>query len=152
MSAARSRVRAYVSIAVTPNAPDNYSFVNAIFWGNATGQDFAASCEKACRVVKVNISYSMVQTEYVNNGLPVTFGPGNIKPVDPMFAAPETGDFHLKSAAGRWSNTGYVSDAVSSPLLAQGFSQSAADQSPERAGKRNELGAYGNSSEASYVR
>ena len=60
----------------------------------------------------------MVQTEYVNNGLAVTFGPGNIKPVDPMFAAPEAGEFHLKSVAGRWSRTGYVSDPVASPLLA----------------------------------
>ena len=94
----------------------------------------------------------MVQTEYVNDGLAVTFGPGNIKPVDPMFAAPEAGEFHLKSVAGRWSRTGYVSDPVASPLLAQGHSQSAADQNPERAGQRNELGAYGNSSEASYVR
>ena len=134
------------------NAPDAYSFVNAIFWGNATGQDFAASCEKNCRTVKVNVSHSMVQTEYVNNGLPVTFGPGNIKPVDPMFAAPEASDFHLKSMAGRWSQAGYVSDPVTSPLLAQGYPQGAADQNPERAGKRNELGAYGNSSEASYVR
>jgi hypothetical protein len=133
-------------------APDNYSFVNAIFWGNAPGQDFATSCEKPCRGAKVNVSYSMVQTEYVNNGLPVTFGPGNVVPVDPMFAAPEAGDFHLKSAAGHWSQAGYVSDPATSPLLAQGHSQGAADQNPERAGRRNELGAYGNSSEASYVR
>jgi hypothetical protein len=47
---------------------------------------------------------------------------------------------------------GYVSDPATSPLLAQGYPQGAADQNPERAGKRNELGAYGNSSEASYVR
>jgi Right handed beta helix region len=28
------------------NAPDSYSFVNAIFWGNATGQDFAPAARK----------------------------------------------------------------------------------------------------------
>jgi hypothetical protein len=134
------------------DAPDNYSFVNAIFWGNAPGQDFAASCDKNCKTVKVNVSHSMVQTQYVSNGLPVSFGAGIVAPADPMLVAPEAGDFHLKSAAGRWSAAGHVSDPVTSPLLAKGFPEGAADQNPERAGPLNELGAYGNSPEASYVR
>ena len=39
-----------------------------------------------------------------------------------------------------------------SPALAKGDPEGSADENPERAGKRNELGAYGNSGEASYVR
>ena len=37
-------------------------------------------------------------------------------------------------------------------MLAKGYPEGATNDNPERAGKRNELGAYGNSSEASYVR
>jgi hypothetical protein len=134
------------------DAPDAYAFTHAIFWGNAPDRDFAANCAKACGRVKVNVSYSLVQTRYANGGLRVTFGEGNIAPVDPLFADPANGDFHLKSTAGRWTPTGYVKDAVTSPALAKGYPDGATDQNPARAGKRNELGAYGNSHEASYVR
>jgi hypothetical protein len=63
------------------------------------------------------------------------------------FIAPDASDFHLKSANGRWSPAGYVSDPVTSPLIANGYPDGASDQNPERAGKRNESGARGNSGE-----
>ena len=59
---------------------DTYSFINAIFWGNAPGLDFAASCDRACDKVRVTVSHSMVQTDYVKNGPTVTFGPGITRP------------------------------------------------------------------------
>jgi hypothetical protein len=133
-------------------SPDNYSFVDALFWGNAPGQDFVATCDAACGVAKVNVSYSMVQTKYLNQGQTVTFGEGIVPPADPLFADPANGDFHLKSQAGRWTPAGYVQDAVTSPALAKGFPGVGGDQNPPRAGNRNELGAYGNSGEASYTR
>jgi hypothetical protein len=122
------------------DAPDTYSFANAIFWGNAPGMDFAANCDTSCDNVKVTVDYSLVQTQYAKNGITVTFGAGNLAPADPVFAAPETGDFHLKSQGGRWTPQGYLTDAVTSPLL--GRSQAAG-------GNRSELGAFGNSGEAS---
>jgi hypothetical protein len=136
------------------NAADVYSFVNAIFWGNAPGLDFAASCDNGCGKVRVNVSHSMAQTQYGRNGaaMTITFGDGMMAPVDPLFADPAKGDFHLKSTAGRWSPTGYVKDSVMSPAIAKGYSAGGPSENPERAGPRNELGAYGNSSEASYVR
>jgi hypothetical protein len=95
----------------------------------------------------------MVQTEYLKQGnAKITFGPGIVPPADPLFAAPTQGDFHLKSTAGRWTPTGYVQDNVTSPAIAKADPASPANQNPERAGRRNELGAYGNSPEASYVR
>lgn len=133
-------------------APDTYSFVNAIFWDNAPGLDIAANCDAACGNVKVNVSYSMVQTEYGKNGLKVTFGDGILAPVDPLFAAPEQGDFHLQSAAGRWTPAGHVQDATTSPALGKGYSEGKAEDNPERAGNQIELGAYGNSPEASFAR
>jgi hypothetical protein len=94
----------------------------------------------------------MVQTKYLNQGLKITFGEGIMAPVDPLFADPASGDFHLKSKAGRWTPTGYVQDPVMSPALGKGYSGGKAADNPERAGPQIELGAYGNSGEASYVR
>jgi hypothetical protein len=79
----------------------------------------------------------MVQTEYLKQGATMSFGPGILRPVDPLFADPEKGDFHLKSAAVRWTPGGFVKDAASSPLFGKAT------------GKGTELGAYGNSVEAS---
>ena len=39
-----------------------------------------------------------------------------------------------------------------SPAIGKGYSGGGPGENPERAGKQNELGAYGNSGEASYVR
>jgi disaggregatase-related protein len=134
------------------DAPDAYSFINALFWGNAPGLDFVATCDKSCDKVRINVSHSMVQTKYLNQGLRITFGDGIVAPADPLFANPAAGDFHLKSAAGRWTPAGYVKDQATSPAIAKGTSDGPVNQNPERSGKRNELGAYGNSSEASYTR
>ena len=49
-------------------AADVYSFVNAIFWGNAPGLDFVATCDTGCGKIRVNVSYSMVQTQYRDPG------------------------------------------------------------------------------------
>ena len=130
--------------------PDNYAFINAIFWGNKPGEDIAANCDENCNNVRIVVANSMVQTRYGANGLKVTFGDGIIPPVDPMFADPENGDYHLKSVTGRWTPNGYVRDAASSPLLGRG--EGKPTEAPPRAGDRNELGAYGNSVESSLVR
>jgi hypothetical protein len=132
-------------------AADTYSFVDAIFWDNAPGLDLVANCDANCGNARISVSYSMVQTRYGRNGLTVAFGDGIVAPADPLFADPANGDFHLKSTAGRWTPRAYVRDSVSSPALAKGHPGDSS-ANPERAGKRNELGAYGNSVEASFVR
>lgn len=131
---------------------DNYAFTNSLFWGNAPGKDFAIACDAKCATLKVSVSHSMVQTNYANYGnVKIAFGSGILAPVDPLFAAPQTGDFHLMSAFGRWTPGGYVQDAMTSPAIRKGDPASPSDRNPARSGKTNELGAYGNSSEASYV-
>lgn len=133
--------------------PDNYTIANAIFWGNAPGKDVAISCDANCGVLKVTISHAMIQTQHANYGdVKTQFGPGIVTPADPLFADAEKGDFHLKSTAGRWTPAGYVTDAAMSPAVAKADPRGAANRNPERAGNRSELGAYGNSVEASYVR
>ena len=133
------------------DAPDAYSFINAIFWGNAPGLDFVANCDARCgKDPDQRLAFDGAEQSIGSNGLTVTFGEGIMAPVDPLFADPANGDFHLKSTAGRWTPTGYVKDRVTSPAIGKGYSGGGASDNPERAGKQNELGAYGNSGEASY--
>lgn len=131
---------------------DTYSFTNAIFWGNASGKDFVATCIRGCSSVRIDVTYSMVQKKYVNNGgLKVTFGAGIVAPKNPLFVALNAGNYHLKSRSGHFVFGGRVPDAVSSPALAKANPADASNLDPACAGDRSELGAYGNSAEASCV-
>lgn len=141
-----SQPGAGVRIDGNPHAADSYSFIDALFWGNAPGMDFAAGCDGDCRKVRIVVSHAMVQTRFVDNGLKVKFGDGIVAPADPLFAAAAQGDFHLRSAGGRWTPGGFVRDPTSSPALAKAYP---GDTPAERSKPRNELGAYGNSVEAS---
>jgi hypothetical protein len=132
-------------------ARDSYSITNAIFWGNAAGRDIAATCMSGCDAVKVSVAYAMVQPAH-QDGMTVAYGPGIMAPADPLFVAPDAGDFHLKSAAGHWTPAGFVSDSVTSPAIGRGDPAAVLDKNPKSAGNRIELGAYGNSGEASYFR
>ena len=132
-------------------ATETYTVINSIFWGNATGGDFFVYCDQGCNALKVNVSYSLVQRECANCNFKITFGEGILAPVDPLFADPNNGDYHLKSTFGRWTTRGYVQDTANSPALAKGLPNAPTNFNPPRAGRRNELGTYGNSVEASFV-
>ena len=77
-------------------APDNHTFTNAIFWGNAPGGDFATACSARCGEMKVSVTYSMVQTNYADGSVKIDFGAGNVAPADPLFVDLDSGDFRLK--------------------------------------------------------
>lgn len=132
--------------------PESWTFVNSIFWNNGKGLDFAASCSAGCAGQSITVSYSMVQRDFFENGLTVSFGSGIVKPADPRFVDAAAGNFHLKSIFGHWTKAGYAADGVSSPALAKGDPASPVPRNPPRAGNRTELGAYGNSEQASYVK
>ena len=68
--------------------------------------------------------------------------------VDPLFANPPY-DFHLKSKYGRWADTSWVNDDTTSPCIDAGDPSDAYDNEPEPNGDRINLGAYGNTKEAS---
>ena len=82
----------------------------------------------------------------------ISFGDGNRDAGRSAVRRSGEGRLPSEVGGGALDADGYVKDSASSPLLAKGYPQGTTSDNPERAGKRNELGAYGNSGEASYVR
>ncbi len=76
-------------------------------------------------------------------------GEGNID-LDPAFADPANGDYHLKSQAGRWNpvQQTWVVDDVTSPGIDAGDPSSDVGDEPWPNGGRINLGAYGGTAEA----
>ncbi len=70
---------------------------------------------------------------------------------DPLFPDPAGNDYHLQSQAGRWdpSLTAWVQDDQTSPCIDAGYLPEAWDQELWPHGKRVNIGAYGNTPEAS---
>lgn len=68
---------------------------------------------------------------------------------DPCFADAASGDFHLKSAAGRWNGATWVKDTMTSPCIDAGEASAAYANEPSPNGNRANMGAYGNTAEAS---
>lgn len=83
----------------------------------------------------------------VEGGYP---GKGNINQ-DPLFAAADRGDYHLKSKYGRYDpqSDRWVSDSVHSPCIDAGDPEASVGDEPAPNGGRINMGAYGGTSEAS---
>lgn len=80
----------------------------------------------------------------------VAWGQGNLD-VDPLFADPSIGDFHLKSTLGRWdpNEQVWIVDEMTSPCIDAGDPNDAVADEPVPNGARINLGAYGGTPEAS---
>ena len=94
-----------------------------------------------------NITYSCLYGTAKDDSLS-DYGTGCIAK-DPCFADAASGDFHLKSAAGRWNGTTWVKDTVTSPCIDAGEASAAYANEPSPNGNRANMGAYGNTTEAS---
>ncbi|MFA6290505.1 MAG: MBG domain-containing protein, partial [Victivallales bacterium] len=103
---------------------------NSIVWGNS-GTQISGS---------TTISYSNIQGGFS--------GTGNINS-DPLFADPSANDFHLKSQYGRWSGTSWVYDTQTSPCIDTGDTGGTFINEPVPSGSRINMGAYGNTVQAS---
>jgi len=141
-------------------AGSNANLLNCILWGNSAP---VISCEDSALAV----SYCDVQggqpAVSVLSGGSLAWGPGNID-ADPLFAAPGSwdwsafvwtqGDYHLKSKVGRWDpaamvDGAWVVDAVHSPCIDAGDPASPFLAEPDPNGGRINMGAYGDTDEAS---
>ena len=99
------------------------------------------------------VSYCNVYSNAAGNydGMPDPTGTaGNISQ-DPLFADWGSGDYHLKSTVGRWnpSTASWVTDPVHSPCIDAGDPSSPYPNEPVPNGGRINMGAYGNTAEAS---
>ena len=115
---------------------------NSIFWGN--GQDFYVVPDNTGS--KLTVTYSISQQK--------RSGTGNVNK-NPLFANPAAGDYHEKSAAGRWNPLAkggagdWATDAVTSPAIDAGDPSAAFSAEPDSDGARLNMGVYGNTSQAS---
>jgi hypothetical protein len=117
---------------------------HCIFWQN-TVPVYVASGRT------LNMNYCDVDTNAISrSGATVNYGKGIINE-DPRFASEtEPYDVHLKSKSGRYIGPGlWVSDTVSSPCIDAGDPDLPFNAEPEPNGGRLNIGAYGNTPEAS---
>jgi len=132
---------------------------NCILWGNtaSNGEQIAINTH-AEGPSSLAVRYSDVQggqaVAYVEEGCALIWGAGNID-ADPLFADPDNGDYHLKSKYGLWEAAanggagGWVSDEVTSPCTDAGVPGWDASNEPQPNAGTINIGAYGNTPEAS---
>ncbi len=99
---------------------------------------------------KGSSNYNNVFNNAKGNYNSVSPGAGDIS-VRPIFADPANGNFHLKSKAGRWDPKAkkWVKDSASSPCIDAGDPKVDFSKEPAPNGGRLNMGAYGNTKEAS---
>ena len=147
---------------------------NSIFWGNLASTGSEISLEQS--PTEFSIAYSNIaggQTGIsIDGGSMLGWGEGNID-ADPLFANPGywadandpnvaiesndpnavwiSGDYHLKSEAGRWepNSESWIKDDVTSPCIDAGDPNSDFSGETWPHGGRINMGAYGGTREAS---
>jgi hypothetical protein len=99
---------------------------------------------------KVRASFNDVWENAGGDYKDCSSGEGAIS-ADPLFADPAGGDFHLKSQAGRWDPKAniWIKDEVQSPCIDAGDPEADFTKEPAPNGGRINIGAYGNTGEAS---
>lgn len=128
---------------------------NSILWANecgiSTGDQIACGLAPGSVGSFVGVAYCDVeggQADTYSAGGIVEWSHGNID-ADPYFANVSSGDFHLKSTAGRWSSNHWVTDAVTSPCIDAGNPGCMLGDEPSPNGNRINMGAFGGTAEAS---
>ena len=134
------------------------TLMNSILWGDEapTGPEIYNEAGSSAAV-----TYSDVQGGYPGTGNrdtdPLFANPGhwddNGTPGDPSDDTWVDGDYHLRSQAGHWTETGWVLDAQTSPCIDAGAPDTAppydwADE-PVPNGQRINMGTYGGTDQAS---
>jgi len=128
---------------------DQVTLINCILWGD-TPDEIRSDSLYAWMEEPIGVFYSNVQ-----GGFP---GQGNID-MNPLFADPNNDDYHLKSAAGRWTSASsvepdpetqsWVIDEVSSPCIDSGDPDVPVGLERFPNGGIINMGAYGGTPQAS---
>jgi len=121
------------------SAADSFTtLTNCILWGNIWNQIYAGWTGDTI------VTYSNIQGGWQGQGQ------NNID-VDPLFADPYNGDYHLKSQAGRWDpiSESWIMDVVTSPCIDAGDPASPVGDEPSPNGGIINMGAYGGTTKAS---
>jgi len=134
------------NLLVCSCGPFNVQFTNCIMWdgGNEIWNPPGSI---------ITLAYSNVyggRTSVYDPCESIIWGEGNID-VDPCFADPCNGDYHLKSQAGRWdpNSQSWVRDDVTSPCIDAANPGCPVGDEPSPNGNRRNMGAYGGTAEAS---
>jgi parallel beta-helix repeat protein len=106
------------------------TITNCILWGNSDDLDGAGG----------TATYSDIEDG--------DLGEGNIC-ADPMFVDAAGGDYHLQSTQGSYHGGAWTPDANTSPCIDAGDPTSPYGNEPEPKGNRINMGAYGNTDQAS---
>jgi len=141
---------------------DKISVANCTFSQNVSSGGTAFSLERGESTVRIISSILWNEALEIKNGNNSTVtvrysdihdgwsGEGNID-IDPLFTDPNTGDYHLKSQAGRWDpiSETWVQDDVTSPCIDAGDPNSPIGYEPFPNGGIINMGAYGGTTGAS---
>jgi len=116
------------------NYSSNLVMTNCILWSNEPNEIFSSDI--------IDVTYSNISGGWE--------GEGNID-VDPLFADPNNGDYHLKSEMGRWdpNSESWIKDDVTSPCIDAGDPNSDFSGETWTHGGRINMGAYGGTRQAS---
>jgi hypothetical protein len=132
---------------------------NGIIQNNVISGNSAVGYGGGLAYCNGNISNCIIWSNQIHDSATVRYsdvqggwpGEGNID-ADPRFADPGSGDYHLKSTAGRWNpnSESWVTDAVTSPCIDAGNPGCPLGDEPSNANNvRINMGAYGGTAEAS---
>jgi fibronectin-binding autotransporter adhesin len=124
---------------------------NSIFWGNDAGNDGSDGDTIYQANGSLSIAYSCLEgtnTPHLVSASGTLALNAGIITDDPLFAVEYT-DVHLQSSGGRWNGASWVIDAAHSPCIDAGDPASDFSREPIRNGGRINMGAYGNTAEAS---
>lgn len=127
-----------------------HSFDTSNSWTDLDHMPYQYTDEKSAADTGYNdlSDVSFTYCDFHDNGFSPLPGTGNLHN-DPKFANPKKGDFHLKSRAGRWTGSKWVKDGTDSPCIDAGNPADTYSSEPLPNGSRIDMGAYGNTREAS---
>jgi len=152
----------YCPIGAATAKISNYTFKNFVIYGakgdgvhnldvyflNITNSIIINCAGYGLNGTNISSRYNDIWNNTLGNYNGAPQGVGDIS-VDPLFADPANGDFHLKSGGGRWNGSAWVHDFETSPCIDAGDPEDDYSNEPEPNGERINLGAYGNTPEAS---